>query len=71
MTGIRSFEPSVPTLEALISAFCRLDKSLSCCLKNGWLVGAVGIENNTEWNFKDLEEMLASAKALKGNNWEC
>jgi hypothetical protein len=29
------------------------------------LVGAVGIENNTDWNFKDLEEMLRSAKALK------
>jgi len=35
------------------------------------MVGAVGIENNPEWNFKDLEEMLGSAKALKGNNWEC
>jgi len=28
----------------------------------------VGIENNTDWNFKDLEEMLGSAKALKRNN---
>jgi len=34
------------------------------------LVGAVGIENNTEWNFKDLEEMLRSPKALKRNNKE-
>jgi hypothetical protein len=32
------------TLEALIAAFCRLDKSLSCCREKGWLVGAVGIE---------------------------
>jgi hypothetical protein len=32
------------TLEALIAAFCRPDKSLSCCWKKGWLVGAVGIE---------------------------
>jgi hypothetical protein len=32
------------TLEALIAAFCRLDKSLSCCWEKGWLVGAVGIE---------------------------
>jgi len=32
------------TLEALIAAFCRLDKSLSCCWAKGWLVGAVGIE---------------------------
>jgi hypothetical protein len=29
------------------------------------MVGAVGIENNTEWNLKDLEEMLGSAKSLK------
>jgi hypothetical protein len=35
------------------------------------LVGAVGIENNTEWNLKDLEEMLGNAKALKRNNGEC
>ena len=30
----------------------------------------MGIENNTDWNFKDLEEMLWSAKALKRNNEE-
>jgi len=35
------------------------------------LVGAVGIENNTDRNFKDLEEMLGSAKELKMNNREC
>jgi len=35
------------------------------------LVGAVGIENNAEWNFKDLEEMPRSAKTLKRNNTEC
>jgi hypothetical protein len=35
------------------------------------LVGAVGIENNTDRNFKDLEEMLGSAKELKRNNREC
>ena len=35
------------------------------------LVGAVGIENNSDWNFKDLEEMLGSAKTLKRNNGEC
>jgi hypothetical protein len=34
------------------------------------LVGAVGIENNTGWNFKDLEEMLRSVKTLKRNNEE-
>jgi hypothetical protein len=35
------------------------------------LVGAVGIENNTDRNFKDLEEMLGTAKELKRNNREC
>jgi hypothetical protein len=34
------------------------------------MVGAVGIENKTGWNFKDLREMLGSAKALKRNNKE-
>ena len=38
---------------------------------NGNLVGAVGIENNADRNFKDLEEMLGSAKELKRNNREC
>ena len=32
------------------------------------MVGAVGIENNSEWNFKDLEEMLGNAKALIRND---
>jgi hypothetical protein len=31
---------------------------------------AVGIENNTSWSFKDLEEMLRSANTLKRNNEE-
>jgi hypothetical protein len=30
----------------------------------------MGIENNTSWSFKDLEEMLRSAKTLKRNNEE-
>ena len=34
------------------------------------LVGAVGIENNNIWNFKDLEEMPGNAKVLKRNNRE-
>jgi len=59
------------TLEALIAAFCRLDKSLSCCWEKGWLVGAVGIENTTGRNFKELEGMLGNAKTLKRNNREC
>jgi len=37
------------TLEALIGAFCPLDKSLSCCWKKGWMVGAVGIELLVYW----------------------
>jgi hypothetical protein len=35
------------------------------------MVGAVGIENTTERNLKELEEMLRSAKELKRNNREC
>jgi hypothetical protein len=35
------------TREALIAAFCRREKSLSCCREKGWLVGAVGIEPTT------------------------
>jgi hypothetical protein len=34
------------------------------------LVGAVGIENNNSWDFKDLQEMLGNAKSLKRNNGE-
>jgi hypothetical protein len=34
------------------------------------MVGAVGIENNADRNFKDLEEMLESAKTLKRNKGE-
>jgi hypothetical protein len=34
-------------------------------------LGAGGIENNTGRNFKDLEETLGNAKALKRNNREC
>ncbi len=30
----------------------------------------VGIENNTTWSFKDLEEMPRSAKTLKRHNEE-
>src|SRR5260370_32311916 len=34
------------------------------------LVGWVGIENNDEWNFKDLRGMARSAKSLKRNDGE-
>ena len=30
----------------------------------------MGIENNPDWNFKDLEEMMGSIKALTRNNEE-
>jgi len=33
----------------------------------GWLVGAVGIENNDDWNLKDLREMRRNAKSLQRN----
>ncbi|MGB7154934.1 MAG: hypothetical protein WBD08_12110, partial [Candidatus Acidiferrales bacterium] len=58
------------TREALIAAFCRLDKSLSCCWQKGWLVGAVGIENNTGWDFRDLAGMRENSKSLKRNAGE-
>jgi hypothetical protein len=34
------------------------------------LLGAVGIENNTDWNFKDLEEMQWCGQTLKRNDEE-
>src|SRR5216683_797408 len=37
----------------------------------GILVGAVGIENTTGRNFKELEGMLGNTKALKRNDREC
>ena len=37
----------------------------------GCLVGAVGIENTTDRNLKDLEGMRGRAKALKRNSREC
>jgi len=30
----------------------------------------MGVENNSDWNFKDLEEMARNANALKRNNKE-
>jgi hypothetical protein len=59
----------VPPLRLLflIAAFCRLAKSLSHCQQMGWLVGAVGIENNDVRNFKDLRGMRRNTKSLKRN----
>lgn len=33
-------------------------------------LSVMGIENNADWNFKDLKEMLGRARALKRNNRE-
>jgi len=41
-----------------------------CLPINGMVGGAVGIENNSVWNFKELEEIRRSVKALKRNNEE-
>jgi hypothetical protein len=40
---------------------------VSSASKQAWRK-RVGVENNTRRNFKDLEEMLRSAKTLKRNN---
>jgi len=50
---------------------CGPSKSYKLLFMKEMLVGAVGIENNTGRNFKDLEGMLGNAKALIRNNWEC
>src|SRR5713101_7567052 len=55
----------------LIAAFCRLAKSLSHSQQMGWLVGAVGIENNNVRNFKGLRGMARNAKSLKRNDEAC
>ena len=62
-------EPVSATIEAcfLIAAFRRFAKSLSHSEQMGWLVGAVGVENNDERNFKDLRGMRRNAKLLKRN----
>jgi hypothetical protein len=62
--------PSVPRsfaltadVSLLIAAFCCLAEFASPLERMRKLIGAVGIENNTERNFKDLERMLGNAKA--------
>jgi hypothetical protein len=52
----------------LIAAFCRLEKSLSHSEQMGWLVGAVGIENKDDRNFKELRGIRGNAKSLKRSN---
>ena len=58
------------TLEArfLIAAFCSLDKSLSCSREKGWLVGAVGIEQNTHRILTELHLKLQSVLLLITND---
>ena len=56
---------------ALKAAFCCLVIFTSPIGSISKLVGAVGIENNAGWNFKDLEEMLRGTKTLRRNDREC
>jgi hypothetical protein len=55
---------------ALSAPFCPRAFLLSAYQSEGWLVGAVGIENNTGRSLKDLEGILGNANALKRNNEE-
>jgi len=48
----------------------KMEAGKSILLQSVRLVGAVGIENNANWNFKDLREMPRSVKTLKRNNEE-
>jgi hypothetical protein len=48
----------------------KMDLSKHMLFQSVRLVGAVGIENTTERNFKELEGMLGNAKVLKRNNRE-
>ena len=48
-----------------------MDLSKHMLFQSVRLVRAVGIENTTGRNFKDLYGMQGNAKALKSNNWEC
>lgn len=48
-----------------------LDKESQVAIYEGDVVGAVGIENNTKRNFKDLGGVIGNAKALIKNNREC
>ena len=54
----------------VICPLCPLAFLLSLYQSGRWLVGAVGIENKTERNLKDLEEMMGNTKALKRDNKE-
>jgi len=53
------------------TVFCRLGKSLSCCWKKGWMIGAVEIENNGVRNFKNLRGTTRNTKSLKKNEEAC
>src|ERR1700730_5607293 len=55
------------------SANCSQNSASSSSLNTdlrfpGKLVGAVGIENNDDWNPKDLREMRRNAKSLQRND---
>src|SRR5258708_13577286 len=53
------------------TVFCRLGKSLSCCWKKGWMIGAVEIEKNGVRNFKNLRGTTRNNKSLKKNEEAC
>jgi hypothetical protein len=42
----------------LLESRVLLETAAASCRKQIGLVGAVGIELNADWSFKDLEEML-------------
>jgi len=63
--------PYVHTLQSRAKKWAPAKTLGAQCFTGDFLVGAVGIENNTDRNFKDLEEMLGNAKELKRNNREC
>jgi hypothetical protein len=54
------------TPEALIAAFCRLEKSLSHSEQMGWLVGAVGIELSIKFTKSYVVTVLPTADPM---NW--
>jgi hypothetical protein len=56
--------PNLLLLPFAASFFCNIRH-----IKRIWRK-RVGVENNSDWNFKDLEEMAGNAKALKKNNKE-
>jgi len=70
-TAVQNRSTRLVNRNELLESRVLLEMVLASRRKQIGLVGAVGIENTTRRNFKDLEGMLGKAKALKRNNWEC